>query len=75
MSKKEPKTSVEEFRVRLHREDMERRWKLEALDAMFTECEDHPYKFLQRWVNPLTDAGLSLDSALALLIEGHFRPN
>ena len=75
MSKKRPKIPVEEFRERLDREDLERSWKLEALDSMFADSGDHPYKFLQQWVQPLTSAGLSVESALAILIEGHFRPN
>jgi hypothetical protein len=72
---KEPKTRVEEFRERLNREDLERRWQLEALDHLFTESQDHPDSFHRLWIQPLVTAGLSLESALALLIESHFRPN
>ncbi|MHB8503761.1 MAG: hypothetical protein ACYDCG_08585 [Candidatus Acidiferrales bacterium] len=74
-SKKESKTFVEEFRERLNREDLERRWKLEALDCLFTEVEDHPESFHRLWIHPLVAAGLTLESALALLIEGRFLPN
>src|SRR5580658_5678769 len=42
---KEPKTRVEEFQERLKREDLERSWKLEALDHLFTEVENHPESF------------------------------
>jgi len=69
------KTRVEEFRERLNREDLERRWQLEALDHLFTESENHPDTFHRHWVQPLIAAGLTLESALALLIESHFRPN
>jgi hypothetical protein len=72
---KEPKTRVEEFRERLNREDLERRWQLEALDHLFTEVEDHPESFHRLWIQPLVAAGLTLESALALLIEGRFLPN
>jgi hypothetical protein len=72
---KEPKTRVEEFRERLNREDLERRWQLEALDHLFTEVEDHPDNFHRLWIEPLVASGLSVESALALLIESHFRPN
>lgn len=72
---KGPKTRVEEFRERLNREDLERRWQLEALDHLFTEFEEHPERFHKLWVKPLITAGVSLESALALLIESHFRPN
>ena len=74
-SKKEPKTRVEEFRERLNREDLERRWQLEALDHLFTEVEDHPESFHRLWIQPLVAAGLTLESAMALLIEGRFLPN
>jgi hypothetical protein len=74
-SNKESKTFVEEFRERLNREDLERRWKLEALDHLFTEVENHPESFHRLWIQPLVAAGLSLESALALLIAGRFLPN
>ena len=74
-SKKQTKTRVEEFRERLDREDLERRWQLEALDHLFTEVEDQPDSFHSLWIQPLVAAGLTLESALALLIEGHFLPN
>jgi len=66
---------VEEFRERLNREDLERSWKLEALDHLFTEVGDHPESFHRLWIQPLVAAGLTLESALALLIEGRFLPN
>lgn len=75
MSNKPPKTFVEEFRERLNREDLECRWHLEALDHLFTESQDHPDNFHRLWIDPLVAAGLSVESALALLIESHFRPN
>jgi len=72
---KVPKTRVEEFRERLSRENLERSWKLEALDHLFTEVENHPESFHRLWIQPLISAGLTLESALALLIEGRFLPN
>lgn len=71
----ESMTLVEEFRERLNREDLERRWRLEALDCFFTEVENHPDNFHRLWVQPLIAAGLTIESALALLIEGRFLPN
>jgi hypothetical protein len=70
-----PSTFVDEFRERLNREDLERRWHLEALDQIFNEAEDHPDSFHRQWIQPLVKSGLSVESALALLIESHFRPN
>jgi hypothetical protein len=72
---KKSKTRVEEFRERLNRENLERSWKLEALDCLFTEAEDQPESFHRLWVQPLVASGLTLESALALLIEGRFLPN
>ncbi len=72
---KEPKSFVEEFRERLTREDLERRWHLEALDHLFNECEHQPELFHRQWIKPLTAAGLSAESAFVLAVEAHFRPN
>ncbi len=74
---KKLRTRIEEFRERLNREDLERRWKLEALDHLLSESESHPDRLhiLCQWVKPLVAAGLSLESALALFIEGRFLPN
>lgn len=75
MKKKNPNTIAEEVHGRLTREDLERSWKLEALDCLLTESEQHPEKFHKEWVRPLMAAGLTLESAFALLIEGRFLPN
>ncbi|MGH9741042.1 MAG: hypothetical protein ACRD51_01690, partial [Candidatus Acidiferrum sp.] len=75
MSNQGPNTFVEEFRERLNREDLERRWKLEALDSLYTESQEQPESFRRLWVKPLMAAGLSLESAFELLIEARFRPN
>ena len=69
------KTTAEEYRERLHREDMERRWALEALDCILNECEEGPEKFHQHWIKPLLSAGVSLETAFDLLVGGRFRPN
>lgn len=66
---------ADELRQRLDREDLESRWKLEAFDNLLTESQSQPAKFLRHWVTPLMSAGLSLDAAVSVLIEGHFRPN
>lgn len=75
MIAKKPKSFVEEFRERLSREDLERRWQLEALDHLFAETEDRPEQFHRLWLQPLISAGLSLESAIALAVETRFRPN
>ena len=52
MSNKPPKTFVEEFRERLNREDLERRWQLEALDHLFTESKITPKASTASGSNP-----------------------
>ncbi|MGB8475482.1 MAG: hypothetical protein WCE61_15475 [Candidatus Acidiferrum sp.] len=75
MSDKKPKTLVEEFHERLNQEELERRWQLEALDYLFSESQDQPERFHHLWIKPLLAAGLSPESALALVVEARFRPN
>jgi hypothetical protein len=75
MSKKPTKSFAEEYRERLNREDLERRWKLEALDLLFTESDDDPDRFERFWIKPLLAAGLNLESALNLIVEARFHPN
>jgi hypothetical protein len=73
--KLETSTIDKELRERLHWEDMETRWMLEALDCIFTESKDYPEKFHELWVKPLLAEGISLDTAFSLLVDGRFRPN
>lgn len=68
-------TAAEEYRERLDREDLERRWNLEALDCILTESNQCPEKFHQHWIQPLLSAGVSLETAFSLLVGGRFRPN
>jgi hypothetical protein len=75
MITKKAKSSAEEFLERLNREDLERRWLLEALDHLFAETQAQPEVFDRLWLQPLVSAGLTLEDALALVIESHFRPN
>ena len=69
------KTTGEEYRERLEREEMERRWNLEALDCILSESEKCSEKFHQHWIKPLLAAGVSLETAFSLLVGGRFRPN
>ena len=69
------KTTVEKYRERFAREDLERRWNLEALDSILTESEEYPKEFHQDWILPLLLAGVNLETAFSLLVEGKLRPN
>jgi len=75
MTSNKSKSFVEEFRERLTREDLERRWLLEALDHLISENGDKPDKFRQLMLQPLLNAGVPLEAALALVVESRFRPN
>ena len=75
MRKKAPNTALAEREESVDRELLDRRLKLRALDDMFADSEENPYKFLQKWVNPLTSAGMSLDEALSFLVESQIHPN
>lgn len=74
-SERRSKTTVEEYRERLNREDMERRWNLEVLDYILTESEECPEEFHQEWILQLLLAGVSLETAFSLLVGGKFHPN
>ena len=75
MRNKQSKSFAEEYSERLNREDLERRWKLEALDLLFSESNDDPDRFESLWIQPLLAAGLTLDSALDVIVEARFQPN
>lgn len=75
MNSKKFKSFAEEFRERLDREDLERRWKLEALDFLFSETHNDADNFERLWIKPLLASGLNLESALNLIVEARFRPN
>jgi hypothetical protein len=74
-SKLESKLMAEELRERLDRMDLEVRWKLEALDTIFSESEHDAERFHEMWIKPLLTAGLPIDTVFAVLIQGRFRPN
>lgn len=75
MRNKPTKSFADEYRERLNREDLERRWKLEALDLLFSESNDDPDRFERLWIKPLLAAGLSLECALNVIVEARFHPN
>ena len=56
-------------------EELEMLKKLETLDAIFAQSQDHAEEFHELYVKPLLEARLSLEAALELLIAGVVRPN
>jgi hypothetical protein len=64
-----------EINERLDRADMEDRWRLEALDFLISESRENPEQFHQEYVGPLLEAGLNMDTAFDLIVNGVFRAN
>jgi hypothetical protein len=49
--------------------------KLQELAYIFSGTKDYVKEFYQLYVQPLLDSGLTLDEALAMLVEGVLLPN
>jgi hypothetical protein len=49
--------------------------KLQDLAYIFSGTKDYAEEFRQLFVQPLLDSGLTLDEALAMLVEGVLLPN
>ena len=65
----------EELRRRIAHEELESLWRLEALDRIFNDLQMEPATFQRLWIQPLLDAGLSLEVAIAGITQSHFQPN
>lgn len=64
----------------LHRELLENSredhaWRLAALDRILAYAEADPATFRRFWIQPLLAAGLSIEVAVARVVESYFRPN
>jgi hypothetical protein len=66
---------LQEVQERVSTEELERGWKLEVLDRMVPEPRNGSRDFYLEWVQPLLDAGLSHEAALALIARLQYRPN
>lgn len=49
--------------------------RLAALDRILANAEADPATFRRFWIQPLLAAGLSLEVAVARVVESYFRPN
>ncbi len=49
--------------------------KLETLDGIFDESKEYPEKLHELYVQPLLEAGLTLEDSLTLFVDGVLRPN
>jgi hypothetical protein len=67
--------NTKEVQERLDQVEAEIAWKLEALEAIFSQSKDDPEAFHTRYVKPLLEEELGLETALELLVAGIIRPN
>jgi hypothetical protein len=49
--------------------------KLQTLDYIFSGTKDYAEEFLELYVQPLLESGLTLEDSLAMLVGGVLRPN
>ncbi len=74
-NKAHAKAMSQDFRERLDPIDKEMDLKLQTLDYIFSGTREYPEEFHQLYVQPLMDAGLTLEDSFSLLIDGVLRPN
>ena len=65
----------EDTRKRLELIDTDMDLKLRTIGCIFSETQNHPEEFHQLYVQPLLDAGLTLEDSLEKLVEGVILPN
>jgi hypothetical protein len=65
----------EDIRDRLDPIDEDTNLKLQTLGCIFSGTKDYPEEFHQLYVQPLLDAGLTLENSLEMLVDGVLLPN
>ncbi len=74
-SRASTKALSKDIRERLDSIDKDLGLKFETLDGMFLQNDTHPDDFHRLYIQPLLEAGVPLDQAFAVLIDGVLRPN
>ena len=74
-TKDESNVMTEDIRRRLDLIDKDLNMKLETLDYILTGSKDYPEEFLELYVQPLLESGLSFEDSLSLLVDGVLRPH
>jgi hypothetical protein len=74
-AKDETNVMTEDIRHRLELIDKDLNMRLETLDYILTGSKDYPEEFLQLYVQPLLESGLSFEDSLSLLVDGVLRPH
>jgi hypothetical protein len=65
----------EEIRERLDSSDEDTDVKIQMLACIFSGTGDYPEEFHQLYLQPLLDAGLTLENSLEMLVDGVLFPN
>jgi hypothetical protein len=65
----------QDIRERLELIDKDMDLKLQTLNYIFSGTKDYAEEFHQLYVQPLLEAGLTLEDSLEMLVEGVLRPN
>jgi len=70
---------IKRLRKKLHdriaHEELESSWRLEALDRLLILLQIEPTAFHRLWVEPLRDAGATMEEAIACITASYFLPN
>jgi hypothetical protein len=70
---------IEKLREKLHERiahaEFESSWRLEALDRLIVLLQMEPTAFHRLWVEPLLEAGATMEMAIACITASYFQPN
>ena len=65
----------EKLHDRIAHEELEFSWRLEALDGLLVHLQMEPTAFHRLWVEPLREAGATMEEAIACITASYFLPN
>lgn len=60
---------------RIAHEELESSWRMEALDRLIVLLQMEPTAFHRLWVQPLVEAGATMEVAIACITASYFLPN
>jgi hypothetical protein len=75
MKKSNTEELLKQIQERISQEELEQGLQLEVIDRIVPELRNGSLDFYRAWVQPLLDAGLSREAALALIAQHQYRPN
>jgi len=74
-SAEEIKTLREKLHDRIAHEELEPAWRLEGLDRLIVLLQMEPTAFQRLWVQPLLEAGATMEVAITCITASYFMPN